>query len=62
MAMRIAMRWNQHPDWFHTLDQPTKIKVLAEYRLYCESPDERRTRQERIKTARMESMISKRMQ
>jgi len=62
MAMRIAMRWNQHPDWFHTLDQPTKTKVLAEYRLHCESPDERSARQQRIKTARMEAMIAKRIQ
>ena len=56
------MRWNQGPNWFHTLDPPTKTKVLAEYRLYCESQEERRTRQELIKTARMEAMISKGMQ
>jgi len=62
MVMRIAMRWNQGPNWFHTLDPSTKVKVLAEYRLHCESPEEKKARQEAIKRAKMEAMIQKRMQ
>jgi len=62
MVMRIAMRWNQGPNWFHTLDPSTKVKVLAEHRLHCESPEEKKARQEAIKRAKMEAMIQKRMQ
>ena len=62
MVMRIAMRWNKEPDWFYQLDTSTQTKVIAEYRLHCESTEERKKRQEAIKMAKMESMIQKRMQ
>ena len=61
MVMRIAMRWNQEPNWFYTLDPSTKVKVVAEYRLHCESPEDKHARQEAIKRARMEAMIKKRV-
>jgi|DEB0MinimDraft_3_1074331.scaffolds.fasta_scaffold04514_3 hypothetical protein len=57
MVMRIARLWNQHPNWFYTLDQETQVKVLAEYRLYNESEKQKKDRQERIKRDRMEMMI-----
>jgi len=60
--MRIAQRWNQAPDWFYTLEPSTKLNVLAEYRLHCESPEQKKTRQEAIKMAKMEAMIKKRIQ
>ena len=56
------MRWNQEPMWFYTLDPSTQTKVIAEYRLHCESPEEKKARQEAIKRAKMEAMIQKRMQ
>jgi hypothetical protein len=62
MVIRIAMRWNQEPNWFYTLEPSTKVKVLAEYRLYCETPEKKHARQEAIKRARMEAMIKKRME
>jgi len=62
MAMRIAMRWNREPNWFYTLDPSTKAKVIAEYRLHCESPEDKKARQEAQKRARMEAMIQKRLE
>jgi hypothetical protein len=62
MVMRIAQRWNQEPNWFYTLDPSTQVKVLAEHRLFCESPEDKKNRQEAQKRAKMEAMIQKRMQ
>lgn len=57
--MRIAQHWNQGPNWFYTLDDETKIKVWAEYRLSNESPEKIKARQEDLKRARMLDMIAK---
>lgn len=60
--MRIAMRWNQQPNWFYSLDKPTQTAVLAEWRLHCETPDQQKDRQHAIKMARMEAMITRQNQ
>ena len=62
MVMRIAQRWNQDPDWFYNLEPSTQVKVLAEHRLHCETPEEKKDRQHAIKMAKMEAMIKKRVQ
>jgi len=58
LALRLARHWGQHPTWFHTLDKPTQVQVLAEYRLTHETPEDRKNRRDRIKRARMETMIA----
>ena len=62
MVMRIAQRWNQAPDWFYNLEPSTQVKVLAEHRLHCETPEQKKDRQYAIKMAKMEAMIKKRVQ
>ena len=62
MVMGIAQRWNQEPDWFYNLEPSTKLKVLAEHRLHCETPEQMKDRQHAIKMAKMEAMIKKRVQ
>ena len=59
MAIRVARYWNQSPDWFYTLDQVTRVKVLAEYRISHESSDDIKKRQEAIKRAKLQDMISR---
>ena len=59
LALRIAKHWNKSPTWFYTLDRNIQVQVLAEYRLTHETPEHRKNRQDRIKRARMEVMISK---
>lgn len=59
MALRVARYWNQAPDWFYTLDQVTQVKVLAEYRISHESSEDIKNRQEAIKRAKLQDMISR---
>lgn len=58
LALRLARHWNKDPTWFHTLDKSIQIQVLAEYRLTNETPEDRKSRQDRIKRAKMQKMIA----
>jgi len=58
MAIRISRHWNQAPDWFYTLDMATRVKVMAEYRLIHESPEDIKNRQEHNKRAKLMAMIA----
>lgn len=58
LALRLAKHWNQEPNWFYSLDEETKVKVWAEYRLSHEPPDKIKSRQEDLKRARMLEMIA----
>jgi hypothetical protein len=60
MVMRIALRWGQEPNWFYTLDEQTKINVLAEYRLFHEDSDKIKKRQDRNKSDMMKREIERR--
>jgi len=55
--LRISLRWGQEPNWFYTLDENLKIKLLAEFRLAHEDSDSKKERQEQQKRDRMERMI-----
>jgi hypothetical protein len=58
LALRLAKHWNQDPNWFYSLDEETKVKVWAEYRLSHEPSDKIKSRQEDLKRARMLEMIA----
>ena len=60
MAMRIAMRWGKDPDWYYTLDEQTKINILAEYRLHCETSEDHKKRQEQNKSEMMMRELERR--
>lgn len=59
LALRLAKHWNQQPNWFYSLDEETKVKVLAEYKLSHEPTEKIKSRQEDLKRARMMEMIAK---
>tara|TARA_R100001443_G_scaffold100127_1_gene107399 strand:- start:247 stop:384 length:138 start_codon:yes stop_codon:yes gene_type:complete len=41
------------------LDEETKIKIIAEYRLFLETPEESKKRQERIKSDRIRRIMER---
>jgi hypothetical protein len=59
LALRIARHWNKDPNWYYSLNETTKIQVLAEYRLSMETGEQNKKRRDRIKRQQMQDYIEK---
>lgn len=59
LALRVARHWGQQPNWFYTLDKPTRIAVIAEYRLHNETPEQINKRISDGKRLQLDRMLEK---
>ena len=55
----ISRYWNREPDWFDNLDRDLQLRLLADYQLSNEAPEDRKKRESFYKGEKFRAAIQR---